>query len=62
MSDYRDRSILFFSLSVDNSTRVYVMDDDNGKLDENLTFFSFPPMKLFFLPLPWTTTGKMEKK
>lgn len=38
------------------------MDDDNGKLDENLTFFLFPPMKLFFLPLPWTTTGKMEKK
>lgn len=38
----------FFFLSVDNSTRVYVMDDDNGKLDENLTFFSFPPMKLFF--------------
>lgn len=60
MSDYRDRSIFF--PSVDNSTRVYVMDDDNGKLDENLTFFSFPPMKLFLLPLPWTTTGKMEKK
>lgn len=38
------------------------MDDDNGKLDENLTFFFSAREAFFVLPLPWTTTGKDTSK
>lgn len=61
MSDYRARSILFSQLTFP-PVYTYVMDDDNGKLDKILTFFFSAREAFFVLPLPWTTTGKMQKK
>lgn len=59
MSDYRARSILF-SLLTFPPVYTYVMDD-NGKLDEILTFFFSAREAFFFCRCPGQRLGRCKK-